>query len=105
MVLFLQYLCSRHADTEKTLDILREFQALLESDHSVYVPSVLKDISWELLGICHQVSENYENAFNCYLQSIKQVPLTNQIRTASYNRAQEMIAHMGRIHDQHGQDS
>lgn len=104
MVLFLQFLCSRYTDTDKSLGTMREFQTLLDSDHSIYVPSVLKDISWELLGICHEVSENYESAFNCYLLSIKQVPLTNQIRTASYNRAQEMIVHMGRIHDQEGQD-
>lgn len=53
MVLFFQYFCSRYFDIEKIFDILREFQVLLESDYFVYVFLVLKDIFWELLGICY----------------------------------------------------
>lgn len=53
MVLFFQYFCSRYVDIEKIFDILREFQVLLESDYFVYVFLVLKDIFWELLGICY----------------------------------------------------
>lgn len=53
MVLFFQYFCSRYVDIEKIFDILREFQVFLESDYFVYVFLVLKDIFWELLGICY----------------------------------------------------
>lgn len=53
MVLFFQYFCSRYVDIEKIFDILREFQVLFESDYFVYVFLVLKDIFWELLGICY----------------------------------------------------
>lgn len=53
MVLFFQCFCSRYVDIEKIFDILREFQVLLESDYFVYVFLVLKDIFWELLGICY----------------------------------------------------
>lgn len=53
MVLFFQYFCSRYVDIEKIFDILREFQVLLESDYFIYVFLVLKDIFWELLGICY----------------------------------------------------
>lgn len=53
MVLFFQYFCSRYVNIEKIFDILREFQVLLESDYFIYVFLVLRDIFWELLGICY----------------------------------------------------
>lgn len=53
MVLFFQYFCSRYVDIEKIFYILREFQVLLKSDYFIYVFLELKDIFWELLGICY----------------------------------------------------
>nr|XP_022308126.1 uncharacterized protein LOC111114129 [Crassostrea virginica] len=53
---FVEFLCHRHIDTSLAQAALEELQVLVHHDQGVFVPVHLRDISWEILGICHQMT-------------------------------------------------
>lgn len=48
----LELLCSRHADTMRLQRVLDHIQVLVDHDQGGMVLVSLRDISWEILGIC-----------------------------------------------------
>nr|XP_022304434.1 uncharacterized protein LOC111111637 [Crassostrea virginica] len=87
---FVEFLCYRHIDTTLAQAALEELQVLVYHDQGVFVPEPLRDISWEVLGICHQMTGNLQAALHSYQQSLTQYPFH------SIQNATEM-----RIHDLH----
>ncbi|XP_078319777.1 uncharacterized protein LOC144621072 [Crassostrea virginica] len=50
---------------------------LVHHDQGLLVPVVLRDISWEILGICQELAGDYQAALYSYQQALGQPPLNN----------------------------
>ncbi|XP_052690426.1 uncharacterized protein LOC128168269 [Crassostrea angulata] len=92
MLHFLEVLCYRHVDTTLSQAALDELQVLVHHDQGLYVRDVLRDISWEILGICQQITGNIQAALYSYKQSLTQYPFNN-IQTATRRRIQDIVSH------------
>lgn len=90
MLHFLEFLCYRHIDTTLSQAALDELQVLVHHDQGLYVDDVFRDISWEILGICQQITGNLQAALYSYQRSLTQNPW-NKIQTASQRRIQDVL--------------
>lgn len=79
---FLEFLCYRHINKTLSQAALDELQVLVHFDQGLFGSYVCRDISWEILGICQQISGNPQAALYSYQQSLAQSPL-NKIQSAS----------------------
>ena len=86
---FVEFLCHRHIDTSLAQAALDDLQVLVHHDQGVFVPVHLRDISWEILGICHQMTGNFQAALYSYQQSLTQCPF-NRIQNATEMRLQDL---------------
>jgi hypothetical protein len=68
---------------------LQNLQTLLLYDAGIHVPVHLRDISYQILGICQHVCGDYVGALNSYQYSLQQYPL-HKIQQASLYRAQRL---------------
>uniref|UniRef100_K1QRQ9 Uncharacterized protein n=1 Tax=Magallana gigas TaxID=29159 RepID=K1QRQ9_MAGGI len=88
-----QSACVRiHIDTTLSQATLDELQVLVHHDRGLYVPNLLRDISWEILGICQQITGNLQAALYSYQQSLTQYPC-NKIQTATQCRIQDVASY------------
>ena len=62
---FVEFLCYRHID--KTLAQTAP-EELVHHDQGLYVFHLDRDFSWEILGICHQMTGNLQAALYSYKQ-------------------------------------
>nr|XP_022322567.1 uncharacterized protein LOC111124015 [Crassostrea virginica] len=85
----LEFLCCRHVDPRRAQAALDELQVLVHHDQGVLVPVYLRDISWEILGICQQMTGNHQAALYSYEQSLRQEPF-NRIHNATRHRIQDL---------------
>jgi hypothetical protein len=85
----LEFLCYRHIDTMRAQAALTDLQVLVHHDQGRYVPVDLRDISWQILGICQQISGDLQAALYSYQQSLTQYPL-NKIQSATLMRIQHL---------------
>ncbi|XP_048765443.2 uncharacterized protein LOC125673123 [Ostrea edulis] len=85
----LEFLCYRHTDTIRAQTALNDLQVLVHHDQEVYVPQLLRDISWQILGICQQISGNLQAALYSYQQSLRQYPF-HKIQSATLMRIEEL---------------
>ncbi|XP_056016734.1 uncharacterized protein LOC130053461, partial [Ostrea edulis] len=85
----LEFLCYRHIDTMRAQTALNDLQNLLRHDQGVYVDVYSRDISWQILGICQQISGNLQAALYSYQQSLGQNPL-HKIQSATLMRIHEL---------------
>eukprot|EP00105_Crassostrea_gigas_P037692 XP_019921840.1 PREDICTED: uncharacterized protein LOC105326143 isoform X1 [Crassostrea gigas] len=90
MLHFLEFLCYRHIDTTLSQAALNELQVLVHHDQGRYVHDLCRDIYWEILGICQQITGNLQAALYSYQQSLTQYPWNN-IQGATQRRIQDMI--------------
>eukprot|EP00105_Crassostrea_gigas_P035782 XP_019919930.1 PREDICTED: uncharacterized protein LOC109617724 [Crassostrea gigas] len=90
MLHFLEFLCYRHIDTTLSQAALDALQVLVHYDQGRYVHDLDREISWEILGICQQITGNLQAALYSYQQSLQQYPLHN-IQTATQSRIQDML--------------
>ncbi|XP_078321144.1 uncharacterized protein LOC111114543 [Crassostrea virginica] len=88
----LEFLCYRHVDPMRAQAALDDLQVLVHLDRGVFVPVLLRDISWEILGICQQMTGNHQAALYSYHQSLSQYP-THKIQSATRQRIQELNSH------------
>ena len=79
----------RQVDTMRAQAALDHLQVLVHHDQGILVPVAFRDISWEILGICQQMTGNHQAALYSYTQSLKQIPL-NKIHTATRHRIQDL---------------
>ncbi|XP_061194847.1 uncharacterized protein LOC133203006 [Saccostrea echinata] len=66
----LDILCSRKTDTTRAQTALHDLQCLIEHQEGVHVPLLYRDISWQILGFCQQISGNLDAALDAYQQSL-----------------------------------
>ena len=85
----LEFLCCRHVDPMRAQAALNHLKLLVHHDRGMLVNRVLKDISWEILGICQHMTGNHKAALYSYRQSLKQFPL-HKIDTATQKRIQDL---------------
>ena len=85
----LEYLCCRNIDPMRAQAALDDLQVLVHHDQGLLVHVKLRDISWEILGICQQMTGNHQAALHSYTQSLKQIPY-NKIHAATRHRIQEL---------------
>nr|XP_022322723.1 uncharacterized protein LOC111124151 [Crassostrea virginica] len=85
----LEFLCCRHADPRRAQAALDELRVLVHHDQGLFVPVHLKEISWEILGICQQMAGNHQAALYSYEQSLRQEPF-NRIYNATRHRIQDL---------------
>nr|XP_011418263.2 uncharacterized protein LOC105321605 [Crassostrea gigas] len=90
MVHFLEFLCYRHIDTTLSRVALDELQVLVHHDQGLYVHDLSRNISWEILGICQQITGNLQAALYSYQQSLTQYQCS-KIQTATQRRIQDVI--------------
>nr|XP_022299833.1 uncharacterized protein LOC111108324 [Crassostrea virginica] len=85
----LEFLCCRHVDPVRAQAALDDLQVLVHYDQGVFVHVRLRDISWEILGICQQMTGNRQAALFSYRQSLRQYPF-HKIDTATRHRIQDL---------------
>ena len=85
----LEFLCCRHVDPMRAQAALDDLQVLVHHDQWVLVNIYLRDISWEILGICQQMTGNHQAALYSYTQSLRQDP-ANKIDTVTRHRIQDL---------------
>ncbi|XP_062610279.1 uncharacterized protein LOC134272059 [Saccostrea cucullata] len=83
----LEILCYRHVDTMRAQTALDDLQTLVHYDQGQFIPLLSRDISWQILGICQQVTGNLQAALYSYQQSLRQKPV-HEIHTATEIRIQ-----------------
>ncbi|XP_062592426.1 uncharacterized protein LOC134253852 [Saccostrea cucullata] len=64
----------RLGDTVRSQQSLQDLQTLLLYDDGIYVHPYLRDISWQILGICQQICGDCFRALESYQYSLKQRP-------------------------------
>nr|XP_022298631.1 uncharacterized protein LOC111107639 [Crassostrea virginica] len=89
LIHMLEFLCCRHVNPMRAQAALDDLQVVVHHDQGVLVPLHLRDISWEILGICQQMTGNRQAALYSYRQSLRQYPL-NKIDTATRHRIQDL---------------
>ncbi|XP_052700094.1 uncharacterized protein LOC128177423 [Crassostrea angulata] len=90
MLHFLEFLCYRHIGTTLSQAALDELRALVHHDLGMDIHNLQRDISWEILGICQQITGNLQAALYSYQQSLRQYPF-HKIRTATQRRIQDIV--------------
>nr|XP_034325940.1 uncharacterized protein LOC117689299 [Crassostrea gigas] len=85
----LEFLSSRHVDTVRAQTALDDLQVLVHHDQGLHVDDLLRDISWEILGICQQMAGNIQAALYSYQQSLRQYPY-HKIQTATTKRINDL---------------
>ena len=83
----LEFLCCRHVDPMRAQAALDDLHVLVHHEQGLLV--YLRDISWEILGICQQMTGNRQAALYSYRQSLRQIPY-NKIDTATRHRIQDL---------------
>eukprot|EP00105_Crassostrea_gigas_P035650 XP_019919798.1 PREDICTED: uncharacterized protein LOC109617684 [Crassostrea gigas] len=71
----LSVLCNyRLGNRSQCLQSLTDLQTLLLYDDGRYVPLLIRDLSWQILGICQHVVGDLHGALQSYQQSLRQRP-------------------------------
>ena len=89
MLYFVEFLCYRHTDTNLAQAALEVIQDLVDQFQRPYAERLKRDICWEILGICQQMTGNLQAAFHSYQQSITQYPW-HQIQNAAQMRIRDL---------------
>ena len=89
VIYFVEFLCNRHIDATLAHAALEKLQVLVHHDQGLFVPEHYRDIFWEILGICQQMTGNLQAALFSYQQSRTQYPL-NKIQNATQMRIQDL---------------
>ena len=92
MLRMLKFLCYRHIDPMRAQTALDDLQVLVHHDQGVLVRVELRDISWEILGICQQMTGNHQAALYSYNKSLAQFP-KQKIQSATRQRIQDLHLH------------
>nr|XP_022324011.1 uncharacterized protein LOC111124946 [Crassostrea virginica] len=89
LLYMLEFLCCRHIDPMRAQAALDDLQVLVHHDQGVFVDELFRDISWEILGICQQMTGNHQAALYSYEQSLRQFSF-NDISNATRHRIQDL---------------
>jgi hypothetical protein len=75
----------RQGNRSQYLRSLTDLQTLLNYDDGRHVPLDIRDLSWQILGICQHVVGDLHGALHSYQESLKQKRY-HKIQTATENR-------------------
>ncbi|XP_062583197.1 uncharacterized protein LOC134244957 [Saccostrea cucullata] len=89
LLYMLEILCYRHVDTMQAQTALDDLQTFVHCYQGQLICYLTRDISWQILGICQQVTGNLQAALYSYQQSLREVPYHN-IQTATEMRIQRV---------------
>ncbi|XP_062618751.1 uncharacterized protein LOC134280359 [Saccostrea cucullata] len=87
VMLHMLFILNHHrlGDTVRSQQSLQDLHSLLLYDDGVNVPLHLRDISWQILGICQQTTGDYSGSLQSYQYSLQQYPF-NKIQEATLFR-------------------
>ena len=88
LILFVEFLCYRHIDTNIAQAAVDTLHLFIDQDYELYAIDLNRDISWQMLGICHQFTGDLQSALDAYRKSLSQSP-DNQIKHATAFRLVE----------------
>uniref|UniRef100_K1QQ61 Uncharacterized protein C3orf59 n=1 Tax=Magallana gigas TaxID=29159 RepID=K1QQ61_MAGGI len=91
MLHFLEFLCYRHIDTTLSQAALDELKVLVHHDQGLCVYDVLGDISWEILGICQQITGDLQAALYSYQQALITQDQLSKIQTATQKKIRDIM--------------
>ena len=94
LLFMLEFLCYHHVNNERAPVVLNFLVAFVHIYSGRY-----KDIVWEILGICQQLSGNLHEALVAYVQSFNEHP-DNNIGAASFSRIKDVLDHMEKEHNE-----
>lgn len=69
---FLTFLCHHHLASPLAAQSLGELHTLVHADNGRYIVYYTRDIAWDILGICHHLSGNLDQALLAYYSSLQQ---------------------------------
>ncbi|XP_062608650.1 uncharacterized protein LOC134270445 [Saccostrea cucullata] len=92
----LEIFCYRHVDPVRTHRTLHDLHDLVHHDQETDILGDGKDIAWEILGICQQITGNYQAALYSYQQSLTQETF-NEMQTATLMRIQQIMDLIHRV--------
>ncbi|XP_061190081.1 uncharacterized protein LOC133197920 [Saccostrea echinata] len=87
LLYMLEIFCCRCVDTRRAQTALYELQTLVHYDQRQFIPFGVINISWHILGICQQVTGNFQDALYSYQQSLREDQL-HSIQSATEMRMQ-----------------
>ncbi|XP_061190454.1 uncharacterized protein LOC133198373 [Saccostrea echinata] len=73
MLFILNY--HRLGDTVRSQQSLQDLNSLLLYDDDLNVPTPIRDISWQILGNCQQITGDYLGSLQSYQYSLQQYPI------------------------------
>ena len=84
VMLNMLFVLNHHAqeDTARSQQSLQDLHTLLLYDSDRLVPKQLRDISWQILGICQQICGNYVGVLESFWCSLQETP-SNDIQKAT----------------------
>ena len=85
----LDILCSRPSDLNRAQIALDDLEVLIHYDEMEHIPKRHRDVSWEILGICQQITGNHRAAYQSYQRSLEQIPF-HKIQSATVGRMQDL---------------
>lgn len=86
LLLMLEFLCQRYFDEKKAQAALNKLFVVVHCDEGMYIVEDLEDISWQILGICQELSGNLSGALYAYRKSLAFDQTWNKISSASEER-------------------
>lgn len=86
LLLMLEFLCQRYFDEKKAQAALNKLFVVVHCDEGIYIDEDLEDISWQILGICQELSGNLRGALYAYRKSLAFDQTWNKISSASEER-------------------
>ncbi|XP_062569347.1 uncharacterized protein LOC134231401 [Saccostrea cucullata] len=86
----LEILCYLHVDVSKVHTALCNLQQLVHHPENISIPKDQEDISWQILGICYQVTGNPQAALYAYQQSLSRKSC-HKIENATLLRIQNIL--------------
>jgi hypothetical protein len=87
MALMLLIVCN-HGNLPKQQEVLHELYFVLNFYSEQFVCSHLRDISWQILGICQQICGDHQGALLSYQKSLEEEPF-HEIQKSTRRRIQE----------------
>ncbi|XP_062603992.1 uncharacterized protein LOC134265797 [Saccostrea cucullata] len=86
MLYFLLVLCYRRVNARKSQEALDDFLIFLHNDNGEYVLSEFRNISWQILGICQELTDHKEAALVSYKKAVEEENQVNRISEAAIKR-------------------
>ncbi|XP_061168975.1 uncharacterized protein LOC133178248 [Saccostrea echinata] len=91
MLHMLEILCYIHLDRTRAQTVLNDLQFFVNYNERGVAAERIKDISWQILGICQQATGNHRAALFSYQQSLRQEPF-HKIQQATLMRIQSLYS-------------